>query len=714
MHEKWLNFDGEKISPLYCLTPNTTNKQKNYPIELVHFVPKYSEYKNIWTTLGVAQNLYQLPDDAFYTVMLKLPDIDTNGEISKRIYREIASIPDDQIKDLDHLSKSNCPEKIMFFREGKLWAQNKSNPQPSYYPVTQQVFFSNKKVLNLDDKPILVTPLRTGNINKFQNVLNVVKYNEDITADYDACNRHPDNAFFCKYFDEFKPYLYALKTTEELRKAIPNMVITLVDSVKLVGQKSSEKIENYYPINAKNNRFCIYLDRNTTLDNSEIANTIGEICDLVSNSPKDISDSVTLLYLYNDNEKRIKWLIEKGCDVSQLSEYKDVKQHFIDIVKSMSSDAKLDAMIEKIDFDNLASNSSLMHIRDIFNALQTDADTFAAKGFNYIDFKPLNKKKLDDYINANEAKYQEYLYNTLFYKPITEQEKFVSEFNRFTYNLSDIPNSHNFNPQDILPIPKYENKHPFVRDIIDKNYKKLKPLCQNKDVLDELLSSSSNTSLLYFGQIDILKNRYNELIVQNEKNHSADTYDQNTERKILKLELYTSSDNTTQTQTKQISISHGKLLHVKRQHSQKMDVQKQKHGLEAERAAYDTLVKEYGSDNVRWLSGNASKAGVIIGSGDDTLGYDMKYTDSEGNVQFVEVKSATRIGADEYSFVLTDNEERTARDHRDNYFVFLVMDTKIKIISANDLINDLLKKAKIEQKICFINDFSSVNTTSAK
>ncbi len=718
MHEKWLDFDGEKISPLYCLAPTTKNKQSKYITELVHLVPNGLKYKNIWDVLGVAQNIYQLPDDAFYTIMLKLPDIDPNGELSIRIYREIAYVPEEQTGDLNHLSESNCPEKIAFFKNGKLWAKNKSNPDFSYYPINQQVYFSNKKVLNFGDKPILATPLRTGNINKFQDILNVAEYHEDITADYNACTKHPDNEAFCKYFDALKPYLYALKTTEQLHNAIPNMVITLVDSVKLIDQNlSNDNIENYYPINAKENRFCIYLDKNATLDNIEIANTIGEICDLVSNSSRDISDSVTLLYMYPDHERRIKWLIEKGCDVSMLAEYKNVKQHFIDIVKSMSSDEALDEMINEIDFDNLSSNSSLAHIRNIINTLGTDVDTFAARGFHYINFKPANKRKLDNYINANLSNYQGYLYNVLYDKPVEEQEKFVLELDKFekaAYNLPEISNSHNFNPADVLPIPEYENKHQFSKDILDKNYKKLNAICPDKDILEELLNNHSNMSLLYFGQIDILKNRYDELIAHNAANQSCDTSGQDVKRDILEIELYTPSNNTNQTDIKQSLTRHTKSIHGKRQHNKKIDIQKQKRGLEAEWAAYDKLVSLYGPENVRWVSGNAAKAGVIIGSGDDTLGYDMTYTDIDGNVQFIEVKSATDIGDNKYSFILTSNEEQTARENLDSYYIFLVMDKKIKKILANDLINDLLRSAKIEQKICFVNDASQTIAVNAE
>ena len=41
--------------------------------------------------------------------------------------------------------------------------------------------------------------------------------------------------------------------------------------------------------------------------------------------------------------------------------------------------------------------------------------------------------------------------------------------------------------------------------------------------------------------------------------------------------------------------------------------------------------------DAKWVSGNAEKAGYLKkNEGDDTLGYDIKYTDSDGCVQLVE------------------------------------------------------------------------------
>ncbi|MBO7644966.1 MAG: DUF3883 domain-containing protein, partial [Alphaproteobacteria bacterium] len=301
------------------------------------------------------------------------------------------------------------------------------------------------------------------------------------------------------------------------------------------------------------------------------------------------------------------------------------------------------------------------------------------------------------------TKYAEYLYNTLFDKSIEEQEKFETERYQFERNLPEIPNTHNFDPANILPIPEYKNTHPFSDNITRENHEKLKKLCPRPEQLAELLSKEVNYSLLSFGHIDLLKERYDKLVEQNEKLSETDTeFDPlKTDVQILEMEVYTPTETTNKQPQNHTALHQKNTQKAKHQYSAKADIQKQKHGFEAELHAYHTLKDMYGEKNVRWLSGNAVKAGVLIGGGDDSLGYDMTYTDSDGNVQFVEVKSATHIGGDTYSFILTDNEEQTATENIDNYSIFLVIDDKIKVITADALIHNLLPNAKTDQKTVF-------------
>lgn len=67
------------------------------------------------------------------------------------------------------------------------------------------------------------------------------------------------------------------------------------------------------------------------------------------------------------------------------------------------------------------------------------------------------------------------------------------------------------------------------------------------------------------------------------------------------------------------------------------------------------------------MSGNAQKAG-IIDRGDDTLGYDIKYSDTDG-IHYVEVKSSK---SDNIEFTLTKNEFDFAEKNKDKFEIWFV------------------------------------------
>ena len=69
------------------------------------------------------------------------------------------------------------------------------------------------------------------------------------------------------------------------------------------------------------------------------------------------------------------------------------------------------------------------------------------------------------------------------------------------------------------------------------------------------------------------------------------------------------------------------------------------------------------------MSGNAEKAGQAI-KGDDTLGYDIKYTDEDGSIQYVEVKASR---SEEIVFMISDSELRFGCDNAKNYEIVYVV-----------------------------------------
>ena len=96
---------------------------------------------------------------------------------------------------------------------------------------------------------------------------------------------------------------------------------------------------------------------------------------------------------------------------------------------------------------------------------------------------------------------------------------------------------------------------------------------------------------------------------------------------------------------------------------------KEENGFIAESKVYHTLRARIGSKgSVVWVSGNGYRANENNG-GDDSLGYDIWYSDENGKKHYVEVKGST---SENVEFVLTKNELEFAEQHAEEYEIWYV------------------------------------------
>ena len=103
-------------------------------------------------------------------------------------------------------------------------------------------------------------------------------------------------------------------------------------------------------------------------------------------------------------------------------------------------------------------------------------------------------------------------------------------------------------------------------------------------------------------------------------------------------------------------------------------------GSVGEKLVYDKLREKYAVD---WVSGYAEANKVIPrGKGDDTLGYDMKYIDNNGETHYIEVKATIN---DEIEFTMSENEKEAAEKYKINYCVIFVMLDKENDYSAKHI-----------------------------
>lgn len=706
-NNRWLDVDDELRAPVNCLV---RSKKIKYPesAKSLHYVPDDAKYGKLWDTLNIQDNVCHLPQDVFYEFLLELPELDTDGTVSKNIYRHIATTSNDLLKNL--LSDERNAKKIEFLKSGHLWAKDRKSEQAKFWPVSNGVYFSSGKPLNITNKPIMETPPRNGSVADFAYIFGVKEFKENIVACRNRSIKHNQNDVFTQEFEHFKRYLLALGATKKLDNALPNLEIMLVQDIKIVGDTDGIKInfKNYEIVPTEGaNKYFIYLDKNSTIDSNQIARSIAEICDAIS-AAGDIRDTIRLLYT-SDDQNREQILLDKGCDTTLLTEYRGTRQLFIDAILAICPDADIDLLLNEnpINFDDFGAYDNAESVIKIITALNTDVETFENNGFSYINLTHYNKDLLNKYINANMDTYKTYCYNKLVGASPEEQEKFTAMVNDFAGYANDniVPNIHDFDPKIFAPNPGTYTTIIDTDALYDQNYKKLYQTCTDADALTEILNTDSNISLLTFGNIQALTDKYNEYIrKRTHANIASNTTNNNAQSgQILKIDQHQAPKNlndATPPQSSSSSIGGGRHS-GKRRHTAQSDTQKQAAGLRAEQHVYNALMKQF--TNVQWISSNAEKAGILAkGKGDDRKGYDILYKDKDGKIKYAEVKNATYAGDKKFTFLFSTNEEKFARANIHNYSVFMVVnDKKIKQISDNDL-KFYLNKAQVETKKCTI------------
>lgn len=700
MNYPWIDIHGRKVKPINCLLKQDKSK---YPDELVNYVPDGKKHGDLWALLDIQDNVCHLPQEIFYDFLLKLPDFDPKGEISKQIYGYIARTNSESLSNLTN--HSYCAEKNRFLVAGKVWVKDRKRHTAQFVPIAEEVYFSSKKVLNIDNKPIIDTPQRTGSLKDFAHIFGVKEFVENVQACPDTSVPHPQNEKFRTDFEHFKPYLLALNATQKLNDALPDLEIILAKYINILNNTDNQDIifDNYEIIPTQSpNKYFIYLHENQQIKSSALARAIGEICNTISSS-SDIRETVAYLYKSDDDDRK-DILLDKGCNIELLSEYRNTRQLFIDTINRIRPDIDVNMLLScnTIDFEDFSSHENHDPIIKIIEQLNSSVEEFEHNGFPYINLKERNKANLQHYIESNREIYKTWLYNELLDKNADEQGQFEARMRSYDQlaDKADVPNTHDFNPALLRPIPNTTELIQYTGDIYKANLERLSVLCTNSDILTEILNSDTNVSLLTFGHINIIKEKYDTAIQAQKMQNIADATNQSADDMILEIHQHQYQEPDKEQSTTQAQ-SHPR-NNGKRQHSAQSDASKQNAGLKAERKVYNRLKLEF-PDTVEWVSSNAVKAGVLAkGQADDRLGYDIRYKDKSGNVKYAEVKNAGDLGDKTCSFIITPNEEKFANDHVRQYSIFLVVeDSRIEQISGEDL-TKYLKSAVPESKKCVI------------
>ncbi|MDY4895077.1 MAG: DUF3883 domain-containing protein, partial [Candidatus Borkfalkiaceae bacterium] len=311
----------------------------------------------------------------------------------------------------------------------------------------------------------------------------------------------------------------------------------------------------------------------------------------------------------------------------------------------------------------------------LFGQLGIDIDKYNVAAVHSIDTTKYWLTKLRSKMMRYLKQYQAYIINDL--QDENDCIKLYSQYlEEYRYLEPTIRNSLFVNIDDIFEREcgvSFDDLDDYSESTIDELIKTEKSKLSETDLLrlPTLGSPQIVEAYLIFGRISELLNPVDET---QEANHleSQPAVDDGLEQLVHSVfSMQTDGFTDVSMQAVEDSHSNGDEARphkpIKRVHSELSDKKKQEIGMVGEAFVYKTLLEM--DPGALWVSGNAEKAGQIP-RGDDTCGYDIKYTDANGNIQYVEVKASR---SEEISFCISDNELRFGCKNASCYEIIYVV-----------------------------------------
>lgn len=659
---KWFEIEGEKIAPNQCVfaypgldissvSSTITNQHIKELADM--FGIKQKELKEFLVKIGVKEKITELQSNDFYSILLKLPQLDQSGQISERIYREIVDLDENPYEDSKNYQK--------FVNQGMVFTQNRNGKS---YQLAKDSYFSSSIQVNVGNYNIMRTPLRNGNFEIFNSIFGVNEFKERYKVIQESIRFHNDNALFQSDFNDFIVYARAWgEKNVNIKMRIDNIQVSLVSHVVLEDNGIEQSLlTNYILIKNKKN-WLIYLDSKQTINSRQISKCIEELFAQVANTASSEIPN-QLGELYRDREGR-KFLVEKhfgSIDVINQISKNSIRTNLAEVL-SLSYDS---GELEDIDYNHFNNIDNSELFIGLLKKHNLDINTLKEKGFEYdIDLRDYWSKKIKSFVSNNFEIYKSNLFNQYTDYSQSEKKNFVKEINKFKYfnpQKDEIYNSVHFDVRQLIA-----NKFPaitidYAAIEIDKVYNE-NFILLNSEICDSTFNDFVDEhyeikSLVYF-----LNDEYaNYIEKQFEKNQDSNK----TDNSIITLgtpssdsEPTLSKANVHPTQPKEKMNQHKHIKPQTRSSIERTEVTKSKNGRDAERLVRSKLKGIY--DTLRWTSENSE----IPSERNQSSIYDMEYQ-RDGKTVYVEVKAAIN------NFYMSSAEYNFAHEHAESYEIYLV------------------------------------------
>lgn len=362
---EWIEINGKKYAPEKCTIdkrfkdlniPNfvylDVNNFLNYEIQDESLLKeKLKNLKDLFIYYGVHEDFSDLSLIQIYSLLLKLPNFDKNGEISKKLYKKIINTenksfffkslsPQDNYEDYYN---KNDEDYIFskFIAEGKVWCKNREFLPLKY--VQYELRNSNLKKFNFID----IEKIKNDEEKYITERLGIGKF--EIPCQIEEKSIHELNDSFIEDYIHFKPCAlsYITSNIEKAEKIFKNLQVQLCDKI-IIDYDGIEQVKlnnNEFFISSNKNIF-LKVDKNlkdimdlkNNLDFSDsIANSLIEILNISTNNSLLVSN-FRPLYEAN-NEKRKKMVFKDNDEDSLIKAEKKLflKNHEAKLIKSDKS-----------------------------------------------------------------------------------------------------------------------------------------------------------------------------------------------------------------------------------------------------------------------------------------------------------------------------------------------------------------------------------------
>ena len=675
---EWVEINGQRYAPRQILQNFNSKSNQAFAeltpvltMDIIELLAKELSFDvekicDVFNKFAFCDKVTDLNSDRFYEIMLKLPTMEfhQSEKLSKSIYRII-----------EQPSFSNTYKdsgnKTKYFTEGKLLVKYKGQIQ--YYHARDS-YLPSPRIIIKKDVPIVEKGQRTNNVN-FKNVFGCQEYTKEYSIQKDRISISEADTSFQLYFEEFRKYTYPFRErNENIEKYGGNLKITLVSEIFVEESGLQNRIDDEYMLIRDSVTNWYITVFSPSFNHNTISEIIENIYTNVANTPGFDAGKIGELFRAKDKADK-EFLIIKEFGVLSVIEdaffKNDLKTNFYNTVYRITDNQGFDIDRFNIDFDDFHNIQNAQKIITLFKQISTDIEHFKNSGFVYhIDLIPYYKRQLSEFIHKEQRHFED----VLFEKALDDkalQDSFIKTFKDFIqFEIKNYENSIAFDVKEklIQQFGRWDDIETTLSasDAYKKNYSIMNPENLFKD---EISDNDTVQTMIFFKREDEFQKWLEDSkakIEEQKKKQNDDIYAKYRDIVPRKVEITYHEKAKTEHDNGE-SGHHGHAGVVTTTKIERRQTNQKIMGNKGELFIYNLLCKKMGQERVHPRSEAFVEMDILTPEQAVSGGYDLSYTDENGQEIYVEVKTG-----DERSFTITPNELRFAKDNPDKYKVFLV------------------------------------------